>query len=165
MYKGSKRCSVAQRIQCLPKTERFLQRLTGDQQVNWSIYQDWETIARSTKLACLYGATRDSWVHGWSGPEGSWFRVQCPNHRDTSPFHNSSAAAGLLSQRLASQEGKTGACKFWTLETETEGGWNEVLRQNAWLWKNVRCQSFSGYSQRTLLCLTKMKFFHFRVME
>lgn len=131
-YKGSKRCSQAQGV---PKRESFLQLLTGDQQVNWFFYQDWETSAPSTHPSRLYGATRDPWARGWPGPERSGVRVQHPNHRDPSQFHNNNrAAAGLLSQRLASQEGKTGACKFWILELEKqmEGGWNEMLRQKAW---------------------------------
>lgn len=107
--KGSKE---AQRI---PKRQSSLQLSMGDQQVNW-FWTD-RPVASPIKPSCLYGCAWSPWDHGWAGAERSGAGVWNPSHRDTSQLRNiDSPAAGLLSQRLAAQAGKTGARKFFCTE-------------------------------------------------
>lgn len=65
----------------------------------------------------IHGAKGETWVCRLPGPERSGDRVRHRSHRDASEFHNNScAAARLLCQRVASQAGKTGACKLSEVE-------------------------------------------------
>lgn len=82
--------------------------LAEDQQANWFFiffWQEWKTtepVAQPTS----HGVTRNTRDSRWPGHKVSGVRFWLSSHRDSNQLRNNSrAAAGLLSQRLASQEG------------------------------------------------------------
>lgn len=65
-----------------------------------------------------HGGARVTWSYRWARPQESRVRVWDPNCSQL--HHFSSAAAGLLSQRVASQKRQIGTCKSYRAECEMQ---------------------------------------------
>lgn len=103
------------------------------------IDSDRQTFAPSAPSSRINGAEGEARVCGLPGPERSGARVRHRSHRDAGEHRNNVCTpARLLCQRVASQAGKTGACKFRTVE----------------LWKQPSIERSSrGKQNRLIKCL------------
>lgn len=120
------KCKIARCKWLIQRRQTFLLLLPGHQQADSiflyliEILSHFYTIAQLIHSPC-HGTSRDPLLITWPRPEGSLVQSWLTAPSCCGQLHNNrSSAAGLFSQRLAPQAGKTGTCKFWIFQLISE---------------------------------------------